>query len=331
MSVRNALLILMLLVAGCGGSSSSELEASGQRIAAATTAAPTVTVTPATTVVAPPSTTTTTTAALTVTAAPVTTVVAPASTTIATVTTIRTATTTSPTTSTSAPMVRWNTNSENEWAPSSDPPPCEPFEEIFSVFPIDANFLTQFARPGRTGADGATPIYIAHGALRADNSQYDQISVKFPAEGFSLYAANRRFEEAISNEEQVKLLFHHPCGIQVWIDHLAKVTDRWASVIKDVPITKSSRITFMPAGTYQVQAGEELAKGIGHEYSTYLDFGVYDLRNKNSIAEMIANEWPDYRSTADYAICWSTFFGPATEQLLEALPAGAVDTSDYCQ
>jgi hypothetical protein len=45
---------------------------------------------------------------------------------------------------------------------------------------------------------------------------------------------------------------------------------------------------------------------------------------------MITNEWPDYRSTGDYAICWSTFFGPDTQQLLEALPAGAVDTSDYC-
>jgi hypothetical protein len=241
-----------------------------------------------------------------------------------------TTTTISPTTSTSVPVVRWNTNSEKEWAPSSDPPPCKPFAEVFSVFPIDTNLLTQFARPGRTGADGATPIYIAHGALRADNAQYDQIDVRFPAEGFSLYAANRRFEETISNEEQVKLLFHHPCGIQVWIDHLAKPTDRWASIIEDVPITTSSRITFMPAGTHQVQAGEVLANGIGHEHHTYLDFGVYDLRNKNSAAEMISNEWPEYRSTGDYAICWSTFFGPDTEQLLEGLPAGAVDTSDYC-
>jgi hypothetical protein len=154
--------------------------------------------------------------------------------------------------------------------------------------------------------------------------------VRFPADGFSLYAANRRLEESISNAEQVKLLFHHPCGIQVWIDHLAKPTDRWASIIEDVPVTTSSRITFMPAGTHQVQAGEVLANGIGHEHHTYLDFGVYDLRNKNSVAEMITNEWPDYRSTGDYAICWSTFFGPDTQQLLEALPAGAVDTSDYC-
>jgi hypothetical protein len=248
----------------------------------------------------------------------------------ASTTTTTTTTTTSPTTSTSAPLVRWNTNSEKEWAPSSDPPPCEPFGEVFSVFPIDTNLLTQFARPGRTGADGTTPIYIAHGALRADNSQYDQIDVRFPADGFSLYAANRRLEETISNEEQVKLLFHHPCGIQIWIDHLAKPTDRWASIIEDVPVTTSSRITFMPAGTHQVQAGEVLANGIGHEHHTYLDFGVYDLRNKNSVVEMIANEWPDYRSTGDYAICWSTFFGPETQQLLEALPAGAVATSDYC-
>ena len=245
-----------------------------------------------------------------------------------------TTTTIAPTTTTSAPLVRWNTNSEKEWAPSSDSPPCEPFGEVFSVFPIDTNLLTQFARPGRTGyanADGTEPIYIAHGALRADNSQYDQIDVRFPADGFSLYAANRRLEESISNEEQVKLLFHHPCGIQVWIDHLAKPTDRWTSIIEDVPVTTSSQITFMPAGTHQVQAGEVLASGIGHEHHTYLDFGVYDLRNKNSVAEMIANEWPEYQSTGDYAICWSTFFGPETQQLLEALPAGAVDTSDYCQ
>gem|GEM_PF-1883697 len=42
------------------------------------------------------------------------------------------------------------------------------------------------------------------------------------------------------------------------------------------------------------------------------------------------NKWPKYRSTGGYAICWSTFFGSDIEQLLEVLPAGAVDTSGYC-
>tara|TARA_B100001146_G_scaffold195567_1_gene183371 strand:- start:1557 stop:1781 length:225 start_codon:yes stop_codon:yes gene_type:complete len=49
-----------------------------------------------------------------------------------------------------------------------------------------------------------------------------------------------------------------------------------------------------------------------------------------AVRDAWSNKWPEYRSTGDYAICWSTFFGSDTEQLLEALPAGAVDTSDYC-
>jgi|TARA_B110001454_G_scaffold178037_1_gene170734 hypothetical protein len=49
-----------------------------------------------------------------------------------------------------------------------------------------------------------------------------------------------------------------------------------------------------------------------------------------AVRDAWSNKWPEYRSTGDYAICWSTFFGSDTEQLLEVLPAGAVDTSDYC-
>jgi hypothetical protein len=234
-----------------------------------------------------------------------------------------------PTRSSVPSLVRWTEKEGTDWAPSSTPPECGSLEEMFGVFPIDSNVLTQFARPGRTGMNGT--IYIAHGALRADNTTYDQIEVRFPAGGFSLYSANRRLEDYINDgEEQVKLEFHHPCGIQVRIDHLAKVTDRWAAIIKDVPIRTDSRITFMPPGQYSVEAGEILAHAVGHATNTYLDFGVYDLRNKNDSAEMIARDWPEYRGSGDYAICWSGFFGPQIRKLLEGLPAGVVATSDYC-
>ena len=254
------------------------------------------------------------------------------------------ATTSSPTQTTVPtiqPFVEWS-NETGEWTASSTPPECGLLEEIFFVAPIDVSIVNEFARPGRAGGNGF--YYLAHGYLRANNTPHDQIEVKFPAEGFSLYAANRRVEDyyieeketntrrhIVDDEEQVKLEFHHPCGIAVMIDHLAQVTDQWAEIIKDVPVlTNDSRVTFMSSGKYFVESGEVLAHAIGHATNTYLDLGVYDLRSKNDSAEMLARDWPKYASTASHGICWTGLFGPEAQELLEGLTAGSVRTSDFC-
>ncbi|MFL2647246.1 MAG: hypothetical protein ACJ0KD_07310, partial [Dehalococcoidia bacterium] len=151
---------------------------------------------------------------------------------------------------------------------------------MFEILPIDISFVDEFSSPGRPGGDNS--LYLAHGYLRSNSTPHDQIQVKFPAEGFSLYAANRRFEDyfikepgnlkhIISTEEQVKLEFHHPCGIAVMLDHLAQVPEKWMKIIEDVPILKnSSVVTFMPPGQYFVESGEILSHAIGHETNTYM-------------------------------------------------------------
>ena len=225
--------------------------------------------------------------------------------------------------------VRWQVDRNGEWSYIGNPPDCEPFETLFTTFPIEMEYLTQFARPGRTGM-GET-IYIGHGALRADTSIHDQVTVRFPAEGFSLAQVSRRFENYIdSNEEQIKLEFIHPCGLLVRLDHLARLSNRWALIVEGVPLGTDSRITFFPQNVHFVAAGEILSEGIGHAANTYLDFGVYDFRNKNDVASYVVSHWPDYRGTADYGICWSAFFGAETEKALSELPAGANPLSDYC-
>jgi len=93
---------------------------------------------------------------------------------------------------TAQPSVEWS-NETGEWTASSTPPECGLLEEIFVVAPIDVSIVNEFARPGRPGGNGS--YYLAHGYLRAHNTPHDQIEVKFPAEGFSLYAANRRVEQ----------------------------------------------------------------------------------------------------------------------------------------
>tara|TARA_A100001037_G_scaffold39777_1_gene30902 strand:- start:198 stop:1157 length:960 start_codon:yes stop_codon:yes gene_type:complete len=226
--------------------------------------------------------------------------------------------------------IRWNSDKNGDWMPNQTPPDCGSIEKLFQIFPLDVKALTQFARPGRSG-DGNT-IYIGHGSLRADNSIYSDVEVRFPAEGFSLAHVNRRLESYInSGEEQVKLEFIHPCGVLVRLDHLTGLSDRWASIIGKVPLlTDNSQITFLPQNVHYVDPGEILSAGIGHPTNTYLDFGVYDLRTKNNIASFIANDWPDYRGTADYGVCWSSFFGETVASILSNLPAGSNPSSDYC-
>jgi len=231
-------------------------------------------------------------------------------------------------------FVQWSNWETGEWAPSSTPPDCGPLEDIFGFFPIDVNVVDEFTPPGRAGGNGG--YYVSHGHLRSQKTPYNQIDVKFPAKGFSLYAVSRRVEDyyietkhIVDDEEQVKLEFHHPCGIKIMVDHLAQVTDRWAEIIKTVPVLKNdSRVTFMPSGRYFVDPGEVLAHAIGHATNTYLDFGVYDLRNKNDLAEMIARDWPEYVSGASHAICWTGLFGPETRKLLRDK---AVSYGDVCK
>ena len=239
-------------------------------------------------------------------------------------------------------FVEWSNWETGEWIPSSTPPKCGPLEEMFDGIPIDIRIVNEFGRPGREGGNGS--YYVAHGYLRPGNTPHDQIEVKFPAEGFSLYAVNRRVEDyyieeketdtvyhIADDEVQVKLEFHHPCGIKIMLDHLAQITNRWAEIIKDVPVlTNDSRVTFMGSGEHFVEAGEVLAYAIGHATNTYLDFGVYDMRTKNQSAEMLARDWPEYVSGASYGVCWTGLFGPKVEKILEDLTTGSVSTSDFC-
>ena len=226
-------------------------------------------------------------------------------------------------------MNQWQPSRDGQWTSTHDPSQCPPMKEVFKIFPIDTSVITQFARPGRTGFNST--IYIAHGALRADDTKHDTVTVSFPASGFSLHAVNRRVETYIeSDEEQIKLEFIHPCGILVRLDHLAQLSPKWLDIIDNIPVTSDSHLTFTQQNVHLVELGEVLSNGIGHPTNTYLDFGVYDLRQKNKIAEYISESWPEYVGTADHGVCWSSFFGVETQELLEKLPAGAVSTSDYC-
>ena len=232
------------------------------------------------------------------------------------------------------PTIRWNFMNESQsWESNSNPPECGDIDDLFTVFPVDINNVTQFARPGRLGTGNYDDaVYIAHSALRTDNSSHADQPIKFPAKGFSLASAAQRFESRYSDLVQIKLEFIHPCGLQVRLDHLNSLTGRWSEILRDLPLNEdsNSRITFFPQGVHLVGEGELLSYGIGHPTNVYLDFGVYDLRSKNNIHEYIANEWPDYVGQGDYGICWAGFFGDEIESALHALPAGANPDSDYC-
>ena len=80
----------------------------------------------------------------------------------------------------------------------------------------------------------------------------------------------------------------------------------------------------MPDGQYFVESGEVLGYAIGHSTNTYLDFGVYDLRRKNDLSEMLERDFNEYAATAVHGICWVDLFGSETQKLLEGK---AVSTS----
>ena len=238
-------------------------------------------------------------------------------------------------------VVKWSSTKNNDWVPDSIPPECNDFSEIFNEFPVDINIVTEYGRPGKPGSNNT--MYLAHGYIRSHTTPYDQITVRFPGNGFSLYAANMRTENYSILEKngdirqiddsikQVKLEFQHPCGIKVMFDHLVDLSPKWDSIVEKVPILMNdSRVTFFPIGEHFVESGEILSYSIGHPDNIYLDFGVYDLREKNNISTKIDSKWPEYSITGNYGLCWESLFNTETKSILKSLPGGIDDNSDYC-
>lgn len=212
--------------------------------------------------------------------------------------------------------------------------PCpEPF--IFD-FPIDINKATSVLYPGQVrGGD-----FKAHGGFRFDNSRPDEITVIAPID--ALVVVGARYPA--SGEIQYTLEFEHPCGIRYRLGHILTLTPKFQAIAEKFPMptTLDSRTTEVRP-PIAVKKGEIIATAVGltgegvggtGELNTFLDWGVYDYRQKNEASKDPAWAATHTSYTYQYGVCWFDWI--SAENLAKVLSLPSSDgvsgkQSDFCK
>ncbi len=224
--------------------------------------------------------------------------------------------------------VQWDDlGGSNGWRARTTPSACP--TSLGLVLPVDSKKATSILYPGQTRGGNYKP----HGGFRFDKSKNTDITVKIPLDG-SLIRASRYVE---GGEVQYFFIFVSDCGIMYRFDHLLTLAPKFQSIANTLPAPKKddTRTTDF-ANPVAVKKGEVLATAVGFKKTknVSVDFGLFDLRQKNTISKNAS--WARLRandSTAPYGLCWLDMFSPSEKKKLRAFPAGDSKSgkkSDYC-
>ena len=209
----------------------------------------------------------------------------------------------------------------------------DPF--IFRL-PIDISKATSVLYPGQVRGDD----YKAHGGFRFDTSQNDEIIVTAPYD--AQVVAGGRYP--VNGEIQYVFDFAHPCGIQYRLGHLLTLSPKFQAIAEKFPLNEegNSRTTQIRS-RIDVKQGEVVSTAVGMTKSndpnfrgpnTFLDWGVYDYRQKNEAAQnptwTAEHPFPTYQ----YGVCWFDWINPEDRDRVLTLPSSDLKhgkESDYCK
>lgn len=217
---------------------------------------------------------------------------------------------------------------------------------IFKM-PVDLSRATSILYPGQIrGGD-----YKAHGGFRFDGAKPNEIAVYAPYDARVI--AGARYP--VNGEIQYTFDFEHPCGIRYRLGHLLTLAPKFQKIAENFPLptTLDSRTTQVYP-LIDVEQGEIIATAVGltrggpaiySGYNTFLDFGVYDYRQKNEASQR--PEWPTLHAFEDanwikyynsdtyqYAVCWFDWISPEDKAKVLSLPSADSQSgkkSDYCK
>ncbi len=210
----------------------------------------------------------------------------------------------------------------------------DPF--IFTI-PVNLDKVTSILYPGQVrGGD-----FKAHGGFRFDTSHPNEITVRAPYTARVI--AGARYP-GTTGELQYTFDFEHPCGIRYRFGHLLTLTPKFQAIADKFPLPKilDSRTTQV-SPPIEVKEGEIIATGVGltmggpealKGLNAFVDWGVYDHRQKNEASE--DPEWVTTHTseTYQYAVCWFDWIAPDERERVLALPSSDGEhgkESAYCK
>lgn len=220
----------------------------------------------------------------------------------------------------------WNFNGST-WSAVGTAPAC-PSPLNLSV-PVDLSKVTSILYPGQVRGD-----FKPHGGFRFDlPGQTNDVAVTSPISGVIYRGARYR----ASGEPQYTFDIMNACGIMTRLGHLRDLSPRFAALADALPDNGDgdSRTTnFAPGLTVALGEGIATAVGVRSTSNVFLDWGVYDLRQRNASSNDPAWAAAHPGDVALYGICWFDQLSPANTAIVRSLPSSDSvmgKTSDFCR
>ena len=193
--------------------------------------------------------------------------------------------------------------------------------------PVDLSKVTSILYPGQERGGN----YKAHGGFGFDNATNNLVTVTIPLNGKITRVV--RYKEI--GEIQYLFEFEGDCGVSFRFDHLRKLTAKFEAVVNAFPIKEDTR-TDPVSPPVPVMVGEVIATEVGFLNNVSVDFGVYDMRQKNEASKDPAWASAHSQFPADsYGICWFDSLPQADSLVVKSLPSrdgtNQGKTSDYCK
>ncbi len=193
--------------------------------------------------------------------------------------------------------------------------------------PVDLSKVTSILYPGQERGGN----YKAHGGFGFDNATDNLVTVTIPLNG----KVNRVVRYREMGEIQYLFEFDGDCGVSFRFDHLRKLTPKFEAIVNAFPIKEDTR-TDLVSPPVAVKVGEVIATEVGFLKNVSVDFGVYDMRQKNEASKDPAWASAHSQYPADsYGICWLNSLPQADSLVVKALPSRdgskSGQTSDYCK
>ena len=229
----------------------------------------------------------------------------------------------------------WNkgvgTKSTSPTAPASSSPsagatPTSSCPTPLLQTPVDLSKVTSILYPGQERGGN----YKAHGGFGFDNATDNLVTVTIPLNG----KVNRVVRYREMGEIQYLFEFDGDCGVSFRFDHLRKLTPKFEAIVNAFPIKEDTR-TDLVSPPVAVKVGEVIATEVGFLNNVSVDFGVYDMRQKNEASKdpVWASAHSQYPADS-YGICWLNSLPQADSAIVNLLPGrdGKFEKkSDYCK
>jgi hypothetical protein len=209
----------------------------------------------------------------------------------------------------------------NIWVPTKTPPSCPIPLNIQA--PMDVSLLSSILMPGQIRGGDFKP----HGGFALDTQPNGLVDVFAPMSAEVVSGA--KYME--SGELQFLFTFINECGISYRLDHLKTLGSKLQAIADTLPLGSEGDSKTTALYGFVVEKGDLLATEVGLSGNLFFDWGVYDLRQKNTASE--DSSWAALYSPefAHYGICWLDELAEPDKTIVAGLPTRNSDSSsDYC-